>query len=625
MIRFRKLATIAAIGTALVFNFANAADMPAEDRGVLQESVSEVTGDDLYPLTRAERQSNHDPLDKAQPVPKVLAQGLTLFHDAIEGKKVKPSSFIHSLQTEDFSGRPFTYLNFVLPFHSSNLWLIPAETLDHVEVADSATTITGASTGRSLGYAKASDIRLLKEILLTAAAMGGAQSVKRIVSLQGYFDVFLENHDGQFWMVSSSPQLASREQVDTWRLQEKQMRQTLSTNTGYYTKLADAWQPYLIPSVQTKTSGQRLAMADLTLTDGSLDVTKAVQVIADRGIYLRETNAMEAKATQKRVTSSQQDYCWPFLWWTVCDWSTYGELSNSHVSGGKYQQAWMYGIPNWNVSGNDLLGCGPAAFISMTWWWWRYRGVEFYNRPPNSFEEPIYYRANFNGNDGDYVLPNKLLFGSQYKPVPIWPDNSIATLMVQPVNSSGRPQIADFLLPYAMGPRATATNPWDLHAGGQRFLDNQRARFSLRDVEKVGGRLSMNSKWISSIVGVVPIVGAVSATDYVYSIGSIINEHVGVRDNVVLALYPTGSDIVGGPHYSPILKYRIIWGAIQQAWITPVDDPAIFPQNNSGVQLFTLPFNSNRQYNMATPEGLAKGVFYFEVTRAANPREPRDN
>jgi hypothetical protein len=139
-----------------------------------------------------------------------------------------------------------------------------------------------------------------------------------------------------------------------------------------------------------------------------------------------------------------------------------------------------------------------------------------------------------------------------------------------------------------------------------------------------GSQLRMNSKWISSLVGIIPGVGLVSATDYSYSIGSIINDNVGVKDNVVLALYPTGSDALNGPHYSPILRYRIIWGTIQQAWVTPVDDPAIFTQ--TGQFLFpTQPFNSNRQYNMATVEGIAKGVFYFEQVPPSRPRPPRDN
>jgi hypothetical protein len=622
MCRIWKAVVQAAIILAFAASSANASDSPFKNS--LVERISSLSPVDIAPeqpqlLTPL---ASPDPLDQAQSVPKVLAQGLTLYHDAIEGKKIQRTSFIGSLQTEDFAGRPFTYLNFAIPMPRQDILSLSPNALDQLDSSKVSTTVTGASTARSVAYAKADDIQLLKEILLTTAALGGSQNVKRIVSLQGYFDIYLESLDGQVWIVSSSPKIASPEQVDQWRAQERQMHQSLKSEATYYAKLEQQWHQFLRPANNAKASSESSRMDSFTLADGSLDIAQAVQLTSDRGVHLLETRPADEKAMAKVVTASRQDYCWPFLWWTVCDWSTYGELSNNHVAGGKYQSAWMYGMPNWNVSGNDVLGCGPAAFISMTWWWWRYKGVEFYNRPPNLLEEPIYYRANFNGNDQDYVLPNKL--GDKFQPV--WASNSIASLMVQPVNSFGRPQIADFLLPYAMGPFSTATNPWDLHAGGQRFLDNQRARFNLKDMEKVGGKLSMNSKWISSLVGVIPIIGAVSATDYVYSIGSIINEHVGVRDNVVLALYPTAADIVGGPHYSPILKYRIIWGNIQQAWITPVDDPSVFRANQSAFSIFTLPFNSNRQYNMATPEGLAKGVFYFEAISAANPiRQPRDN
>jgi hypothetical protein len=615
MYRLWNFAAFAATLIALTSSCANASEMAISNSIVEQEQSSLVFDEDTERPESRTLILSHDPLDKVQAIPRVLAHGLTLYHDAIGGKKIQSTGFIGSLQTEDFAGRPFTYLNFALPFQVADLWSMSPTFLKSLETAKVTTTITGASMGRSLAYAMADDVRLLEEIISTANAMGGKQNVKRIVSLQGYFDLYLEGHDGRFWIVSMSPKVATPEQVNTWRSQERQMRLKLKTESTYYANLASEWGRLLNPnhSINAKSGMVSSLMADFTLPDGSLNLAKAVQMTANRGVHLESVPAAQSKSRAKTITSSQPDYCWPFLWWSICDWSTYGSLTNNHVAGGGYgQRASNFGFDSWNVSGGNLLSCGTSAFVSMAWWWSHYKGIQFYNMPQKINEEPLYYRTAFNGNGGDYLLYSQ------------WAPDSVAVRMVQR-DASGRPEIANFTLPYVVNGNATATNPWDLHGGGQRFLDFQRANYNLQEVNKVGGTLVMNSKWISSLIGIVPIVGAVSAVDYSYSIGSIINEHVGVRDNVMLALYPTGADVLGGPHYSPILKYRIIWGAIQQAWITPVDDPAIF--TSSSFTIFpTTPFNSNRQYNMATVEGLAKGVFYFEVVNAARtPREPRDN
>ncbi len=563
-----------------------------------------------------------DPLDHARLVPKVAGQAISLLQASQRGVRTRADMHIGSLLTEDFHGRPFTYVNFTTAFPVEDpLALTP----DQISSSDPATmtVITGASTGRTVAYALSHDLSLLSQLQNTLTKFGGRQNLKRIISLQGGFDLFLESKNGEVWIVGDTPTLASAEQVQKWTSQENEARTTLSKETKLYDSVEKAWDEMLDPQ-STKTRGASLNMGDFMRSDGNLNLSKAVTVTQARGVNTG-TLVNAAHPTTRVVTGTGAE-CWWFLWWQVCDATTYGALSNSKVPGGGYgQYASDYGISSdWNVNGYKLLSCGTEGFVTLAWWWWRYRNANFYNMASRN-DPPMYYRV-FDPNN-----PNAVIYeGNTSLPITQkdystgidkvvgyykkWSQDSFAQRMVK-LDANRSPEIAAYTLPYPVYFFSTtalgeATNPWDVQGGGERWLANQKANYSLNPGSS---SLVMRSRWITPLVNAIPLYGAYTLYDYSYSIGSIINEHVGARDNMVLALYPTQADALSGPHYSAILKYRIVWGAVQQAWITPVDDPSIF--QHSGSFFFPTTPMVNHEYNMATIEGLAKGVFYFEKTQ----------
>ncbi len=344
--------------------------------------------------------NNSDPLDRARSVPKVAGQAISLLQSVQRGVRAREDMYFGSIATEDFHGRAFTYVNFMVPFAIDDPWSVTPSDLESKDDAI-VTVVTGASTGRSVAYALGHDLSLLKELQATTIAMGGKQNVKRVVSLQGGFDLFLESTTGQYWIVSSNPKQATEAQITTWIDQETQARQTLSKETKLYEKVEQQWDELLDPNTP-KNRTATLKIADFTKTNGNLNLAKAVRVTQARGFDTGTQVDSVHKST--RVITGTGAECWWFLWWQVCDSVTYGALSNSKVPGGGYgQYASDYGIsPDWDVSGGKLLSCGTEAFVSMAWWW-QYRNVPFY-KIASKPESPIYYRV-FNPND-----PNKVTY-----------------------------------------------------------------------------------------------------------------------------------------------------------------------------------------------------------------------
>jgi hypothetical protein len=530
-----------------------------------------------------------DLLESAVLIEPAVAQGAAVFNQFSRGLTTQAAKTLNiaSFLVEDFDGKPFSYINFTTPDKVKDVWKyaekIQDEKKDTTDGYATSTVITGASTGRSIGLAMTDDLELIKLIGKTVDKVGGRKNVKRLVTLNGLWDVFLEDTSGKYWRVDEKQAAITDAELNDSKKQYKAIRDR-NNDPKLKQDLDKEWakiqgtQDQSNPAPIAPASVKAQSVSSYATADGNLDMAKVASSIDKRGGVRVTDRGLSAKA----MDSVTQD-CWPFLWWSVCDPAWYGHLNRYEVPGGFLQKGSQYNSAPYSVSGNDVMGCGPAAMISLAHWWNKYANVKWYGKAPIG-ATPYYktvgssYWAGIGGLNGNWGT------GDKYDP------NSFATL-AGAKQASGLPAMTEYLGGFWFI-NGTLTTPQGFIDGGRNWLASQKANYGVYSGLQLQGYFNVTP----GIWGPFGFFGALSATANAFNFAAAIRAETGYNDRAVIAVFPTGRSAGLEAHYSTILRFHIIQGTLATVWVTPED---------------TFVGGSNWEVNLGNVNNIASGVFYF--------------
>jgi hypothetical protein len=283
------------------------------------------------------------------------------------------------------------------------------------------------------------------------------------------------------------------------------------------------------------------------------------------------------------MDSVTQD-CWPFLWWSVCDPAWYGHLNRYQVPGGFVQKAAQYNAAAYSVSGNDTMGCGPAAFISMAHWWNENANIKWYGKAATGVTP--YYKT----VGGSFWAGVGSLNGNSSTSA--YATNSFATF-AGARRSDGLPEMTAYMGGFWFQ-NGTLVTPQGFIDGGRNWLVAQKANYGVSSNVQLQGYYNVTP----GIWGPFSFFGALSATANAFNFAAAIRAETGYNDRAVIAVYPTGRSAGLEAHYSTVLRFHIIQGTLATVWITPED---------------TSPWggSSNWEVNIGNVNNIVSGVFYF--------------
>jgi hypothetical protein len=331
---------------------------------------------------------------------------------------------------------------------------------------------------------------------------------------------------------------------------------------------------------QTKTGASRETIGDYTLSNGNLNLSKAALTIAKLGELHVTSDGLKPRTTD----IATQD-CWPFLWWSICDPSWYGHLTRSKLPGGFIQNGARYNLPPFQVGTGpgygpaDVMGCGPAAFISLAHWWNEYGGRSWYGKTATGVT-PYYSTVS-----SAFATPNSYSEnGGKYAV------NSFAKNMAA-IQPDGLP-----LITAQMGGfwfvSGTLVTPQGFIDGGNAWLANQKSSYGIPNSVTVHGNYNVTV----GIWGPVAFFGALSANTNAFNIADAIINETGSNDRPVIAAYPTGGSAGLAAHYSPILRFHIIKGGLATVWVNPLD---------------TFTGSASWEVNLGNINNIVSGAFYL--------------
>jgi hypothetical protein len=485
----------------------------------------------------SEPSARFDILKAARPVPVVAAQALGLQPRVARGFDIASIDEMEmtTLTAQDFDGNPFVHINLTAPQPIGDAWAFGL-TLTGEEWAGAgedslwSTSIVGASTARSIHSSENVGLELLRKLSSTAAAMGGASQVQRIVAATPAV-FLLQDPAGQYWDIST----AARMDAETLQQLQTDYANTRVGNNSpeLLETLEQNWTPVLeadpLGRPPSDYDSMSLRMKDFTGEDGSLQLGRAAQALRDQGV----------SALNVKNNGEFQRHCWRFLWWQVCNDTREGYILSDRQSHGTTlrQRAPYMGRPGEAFSvpycGYPLaakqdapVGCAPASFIGLVWRQWK-DGEPFFGRPYNG--EPA---------DNDY-----------------W-SNSIARDMTAPTGSLGRPRIAEYMGSCNVF-TGTMTTAGRFMNGGNAFLRDQGKQSDAR----APNRLRLAGTY-SSIFG--------NLWDS-YAKANILQAQIGQRNNPVIAEYWRAGFLQG--HFSPVKEYRLVyWTGWVDVRVKTVDD-----------------------------------------------------
>ena len=514
----------------------------------------------------------------AKAVPVVAGQAVSIFHRLQRGIGLQATATLKvaTLTTEDFDGRAFTHLNFFAPVEIGDPLAfglkLKGDEWDPKGTNTSpwTTVITGATTARSVTTEMSANLELLRRISRAVQFIGGRERLKRLVTLNGGFDVSLETKDGRYYTTDDPPQIYPDDVLRTVR--ETYASVVKRNNTK---EVADAlkkeWKAILEPEAGQPTGG---SLASFTRSNGALDLSRASDSV-------RQMSASHFGGVRsQRMDAATQD-CWPFLWWSICDPSWYGGLTRTPIGGGVTQDAAAYNHTTYDVNGLDLMGCAPASFISLVWWSWRSESIKFYGLPYNN--EPV------GRNYGSSVYGGLAA--------------SVASRMADP-GTTRQAVISRYMGGFRFLTGVLVT-PQGFIDGGNAWLRDQKAAYgatpSVPNGVPSGMRVIGGYNIGLASLGGLNVFGAVSAAQNAFNFLDIVRDQVGYNDRAVIALYPTGGGFGLEAHYSPVLSFHLIRGSLATVWVRPVDTFGAAGPN----------WNPGQETNLGNTGALATGVFYL--------------
>ncbi len=514
----------------------------------------------------------------AKPVPVVAGQAVSIFHRLQRGIGLQTTAKLKvaTLTTEDFNGRAFTHLNFFAPVEIGDPLAfglkLKGDEWDPkgADTSPWTTVITGATTARSVTTEMSANLELLRRISRAVQFIGGRERLKRLVTLNGGFDVSLETKDGRYYTTDDPPRVYPDDVLRTVR--ETYSSVVKRNNTK---EVADAlkreWKAILEPEAGQPTGG---SLASFTRPNGALDLVRASDSV-------RQLSAAHFGGVRSQRMDAVTQDCWPFLWWSICDPSWYGGLSRNVIGGGFAQRAESYNRPTYDVNGLNLMGCAPASFISLVWWSWRSESINFYGLPYNG-EPP-------GGNFGSSVYGGVAA--------------SVASRMADP-GLTRQAVISRYMGGFRFIDGVLVT-PQGFIDGGNAWLRDQKAAYgatsSVPNGVPSGMRVIGGYNIGLASLGGINVFGAVSAAQNAFNFLDVVRDQVGYNDRAVIALYPTGGGFGLEAHYSPVLSFHLIRGGLATVWVRPKDT-----FGSSGPD-----WNPGQETNLGNTSAVATGVFYL--------------
>lgn len=514
-----------------------------------------------------EVQETFDILSAGKPVPLAVSQGLSLHRRFEGGLSVQSldSVDMKTIEAIDFKGEPFVNITFSAPKPIDDLWSFAATLSGDEWSTDDfmtpwTTTITGASTVRDVFVTSNEGLGLLQEMYRAVQAMGGVGNLKDVVAYDLQNFVLRDTQD-RLWSVNRAAMLTAEE---TKGLKEIYDAIYEGNNTPAAEEMyEELWEETLEEAeLQPQSFGYNLA--DLTASDGSLDLKKVKAAIEDVGAT--------AALTPQTITDGDKN-CFLF----VCTAYQYGQLgSTPYKTGGlqatqggfeqrpsDYDRYDINGGRGFNyleclyLNGNFVggrgkvyskpLGCAPSAFIGLV-------GRKFNNGATIDG-----YRKN--GPAGKNTLV------------------ALKKRMVDPVGDNGRPRIAQYMgTCYFGGGGLTYGNSFK--SGANKYLSDANAKSPTGNPIRLQGN-------VSHYAG--NVFGAASTK------ADMIMQEVGRDNNPVVAEYFLGDryDTFVEGHFAPIAQYWIRHGA--SAYVD------VKTTNHSG-----------RWYSLSGGWGTERGVFYID-------------
>jgi hypothetical protein len=531
-----------------------------------------------------------DGLGRAAPIPPVAAQGVSLFHSLSRGLNTQSIRDLEmaSFTVEDFDGRPFTYINFTSPTPIGDVWtfadqLTGKEWSLEEEHSPYRTVITGASKQRSVVTAMTTGVELIRHIGITVRALGGKEKLERLVTLNGLNDVMAQDKNGSYWQVSDQPKIISDLEIRTAKAQYLATRQR-NNDPELIRLLEEEWNKILeprAPGTKATTSPNPSSLTRFTRGDGNLDLTKAASSLAKLGGLRMTSSGLKPQF----LDVATQD-CWPFLWWYYCDPSWYGHLKRSKIPGGFLQAGSNYNLPVFQVptapgyGPANTMGCGPASFVSLAHWWNEYENRRWYGKTATGIT-PYYSTV---ANAGAYPIS----FGNSGNPYAL---NSFAVPMAT-MQPNGLPLITAHMGGFWFV-SGTLVTPQGYIDGGNAWLVGQRGSNGIPNSMRVTGFYNVTP----GIWGPFAFFGALSANANVFNFSRALREQTGYADRPIIAVYPTGGGAGLEAHYSPVLRFHLIEGALATVWVNPLDQ---------------FVGNASWEVNLGNVGSIAAGVFYLE-------------
>jgi hypothetical protein len=448
------------------------------------------------------------------------------------------------------------------------------------------TTLVGATTAHNVIAGAQGNINTLSQIVKAIDHIGGPSQFKSLIATTNSFEgLYVAGQSGQWVTVNSETQVL-----------DSQVQQVItdgfikSADALAESKVAEQLEGNWMDILEPKQAAQREMLQSIA-SGQALNMSTAREIMVQQSRMEPQTKGVnDGMRTQSETRNTA--YCWWFLWWQICVdqydmepqdanyMRTAASNSNTPTSrgfGGGFNQYYTdYDQLNpYSISGAQNSGCGPSAVASLVNWHWQ-NGVRFDGQTasPNMLHE---ISTNSSGTRTVYT---------KYKgPSPV------TRLMTR--ESDGMPKLSKMARSFVIS-GGTATTPWDLENAINAYLGEQRSGY--------GVNLSLDSAYTLSPVGygalqsaaelyratnmpvtiaalVLQLPTAIAQTPFSYAynllrqpiFGDIMRRHIGSKNEMVVALYPTGrSDWEA--HYSAILKGRIIYHAVRpEILIEPLD------------------------------------------------------
>jgi hypothetical protein len=381
------------------------------------------------------------------------------------------------------------------------------------------------------------------------------------------------------WIVSYQPLFDSQSEA---KVLDSQLQQILtdgfiqSADALVKSTVADQLEENWLDILEPKQAEQREMLQSMA-SGQALNMSAAREIMAQQDrIQPQRKGVSDGLTTQSETRNTA--YCWWFLWWQICvdqydmqptdaDYMRSGTFDTSPTSrgfgGGFNQSSYRY---DQALPYSKVAGCGPSAMAGLVNWHWQ-SGLKFDGQA--AFPNMTHTRGM------DYDMPSVY---TTYKG-----ESPVTRLMKTEPNGMSR--LSTMARSFALGD-GTATTPWDLELAMNAYLADQKNSYGLNisldsayTLSPVGyGTLHAAAEYyratglpvtVAALVTMLP--GAITQAPFTYTynlfrqpvFGDIMRRHIGAKNEVVVALYPTGQAEGWSAHYSPILKGRVIYHAVR--------------------------------------------------------------